>query len=201
VRIEELSIGDAYMITPVVHGDSRGMFTEWLRGDLLTEATGRRFDVVQANHSLSARGVVRGVHLADVPPGQAKYVYCPSGAVLDVIVDVRVGSPTYGRVETVVLDDVERRAVFLSEGLGHAFCALRDASAVTYLVSTPYDPTIEQTVSPLDAELSLPWPTDIGELTLSEKDTSAPTLAEARARGILPTYDACQALYASQRSA
>jgi dTDP-4-dehydrorhamnose 3,5-epimerase len=199
VKIEELSIADAYVITPVVHGDSRGMFTEWLRGDRLAEATGRRFDVVQANHSLSARGVVRGVHLADVPPGQAKYVYCPSGAVLDVIVDVRVGSPTYGVVDSVVLDDTERRAVFLSEGLGHAFCSLRDGSAVTYLVSTAYNPTIERTVSPLDAELMLPWPTDIGDLTLSDKDTAAPTLAEARALGILPTYDACREFYASQR--
>lgn len=198
MKIEELSIADAYLVTPVVHGDSRGMFTEWLRGDKLAGVTGRRFEVVQANHSLSARGVVRGVHLADVPPGQAKYVYCPSGAVLDVIVDVRVGSPTYGAVESVVLDDTERRAVFLSEGLGHAFCSLRDASAVTYLVSTPYNPAIERTVSPIDPELKLPWPTDIGELTLSDKDTAAPTLAEAAALGILPTYDACRAFYASQ---
>jgi len=195
VRIEELSIADAYVITPVVHGDPRGMFTEWLRGDKLAEVTGRPFEVVQANHSVSARGVVRGVHLADVPPGQAKYVYCPSGAVLDVVVDVRVGSPTFGRVETVVLDDQDRRAVFLAEGLGHAFCSLRDASAVTYLVSTAYDPSIERTVSPLDPDLGLPWPDDIGELTLSDKDTSGPTLAHASAQGMLPSYDACVAFY------
>jgi dTDP-4-dehydrorhamnose 3,5-epimerase len=197
MKIEALDIPDAWVCTPAVHGDERGAFVEWFRGDLLTAATGRRFEVVQANHSVSRRGVVRGVHFADVPPGQAKFVYCPVGAFLDIIVDLRVGSPSFGAVDSVVLDDVDRRAVFLSEGLGHLLCALREDSSANYLVSTGYDPSAEHTVSPLDPALRLPLPTDIGELVLSDKDSAAPTLAQALERGLLPSYENCQARYAA----
>jgi dTDP-4-dehydrorhamnose 3,5-epimerase len=199
VNIDALGVPDAWVCTPPVHGDDRGSFLEWFRSDLLTPAAGRSFDVVQANHSVSARGVVRGLHFADVPPGQAKYVYCPVGAILDVIVDLRVGSPTFGVVDSVVLDDVDRRAVFIAEGLGHAFCSLRDGSSATYLVSTPYNPVAERTVSPTDPALSLPWPQDIGPLILSDKDVAGPTVEEAARQGILPTFEACQARYASLR--
>jgi dTDP-4-dehydrorhamnose 3,5-epimerase len=130
-----------------------------------------------------------------VPPGQAKFVYCPVGSVLDVIVDLRAGSPTFGIVDSVVLDDVDRRAVFISEGLGHAFCALQDDSSLTYLVSSLYNPAVERAVSPVDAELALPWPIDPAELELSDKDRAAPSLASAIAAGELPSYDACRAAY------
>jgi dTDP-4-dehydrorhamnose 3,5-epimerase len=183
------------VITPRVFADDRGSFLEWFRGDLLHEATGRRFDVMQANHSVSQRGAVRGVHFADVPPGQAKLVYCPAGEVLDVVVDLRVGSPTFGLVDSVVLDDVDRRAVLISEGLGHAFCALRDGSSITYLVSTAYNPAAERTVSPLDPSLGARWPVSADQLLLSAKDAAAPTLAAAEQQGILPSYDACTAWY------
>ncbi|HET7725188.1 MAG TPA: dTDP-4-dehydrorhamnose 3,5-epimerase, partial [Propionibacteriaceae bacterium] len=133
MQIGPLAIAGSWLVEPSVYSDDRGSFLEWFRGDHLERAVGAPFSVAQANHSISSRGVVRGVHFADVPPGQAKYVYCPSGAVLDVIVDVRVGSPTYGRHVAVRLDDENRRAVFIAEGLGHAFCALSDAAAVTYL--------------------------------------------------------------------
>jgi dTDP-4-dehydrorhamnose 3,5-epimerase len=199
VKIEPLAVPGAWLCTPRVHGDDRGMFLEWYRGDLLAAATGRRFDIVQANHSRSKRGVVRGIHFADVPPGQAKFVYCPAGSVLDVIVDLRVGSPTFGKVDSVVLDDVDRRAVFIAEGLGHGFCALQDDTALTYLVSSVYQPEIERTVCPVDPDLSLPWPDDITELLLSDKDRDAPTLAAAVAAGELPSYDACVAAYALAR--
>lgn len=197
MNIEALAIPDAWLCTPQVHGDDRGMFLEWFRGDKLAAVVGRRFDIVQANHSRSKRGVLRGVHYADVPPGQAKFVYCPSGSVLDIVVDLRVGSPTFGAVDSVVLDDVDRRAVFIAEGLGHAFCALQDDTSLTYLVSSPYNPVIERTVSPVDADLNLPWPFERAELQFSEKDRDAPTLATAIAAGTLPSYDACRAAYAS----
>jgi dTDP-4-dehydrorhamnose 3,5-epimerase len=196
VKIEPMAVPDAWVCAPRVHGDDRGSFLEWFRGDALAEATGRRFGVMQANHSTSKQGVVRGVHFADVPPGQAKFVYCPVGAILDVVVDLRVGSPTFGAVDSVVLDDVDRRAVFLSEGLGHAFCALRDDTSVTYLVSSVYDPIAERTVSPLDPTLGLAWPTDLGELLMSDKDVAAPGLDDAVRDGILPSYDACRVRYA-----
>jgi dTDP-4-dehydrorhamnose 3,5-epimerase len=131
--------------------------------------------------------VIRGVHFADVPPGQAKYVYCPSGALLDVVVDLRVGSPTFGAHEAVVLDSTSYRAVYLSEGLGHAFCALADNTVASYLCSTAYAPAIERTVAAMDPALGLPWPAEITPI-LSERDAAAPSLAEAAEAGLLPRY-------------
>jgi dTDP-4-dehydrorhamnose 3,5-epimerase len=200
VRIEPLGVADAWVCTPTVHGDDRGFFLEWLRTDKLAEATGRRFEIQQANHSRSARGVTRGLHFADTPPGQSKLVYCPEGAVLDVVVDLRVGSPTFGAVDSVVLESGSRKVVFVSEGLGHGFCALEDGSSVNYLVSTVYNPVIEHTINPLDPELGLPWPTDLGALSLSDKDAAGPTLAQAREQGILPDYQRCQEWYETLRA-
>jgi dTDP-4-dehydrorhamnose 3,5-epimerase len=199
MKVSALAVPDAWLCTPDRHGDERGMFLEWFRGDELAAATNRRFDIVQANHSVSRRGALRGVHFADVPPGQAKFVYCPAGAVLDLVVDLRVGSPTFGTVDSVVLDETERRAVFIAEGIGHAMVALQDNSSLTYLVSTHYDPVAEHTVSPVDPALALPLPDDIGTPTMSEKDVRAPTLSEAGDLGILPSYDACLARYAELR--
>lgn len=176
------------MLTPRQYADERGTFLEWFRADLLAAATGLEFAVRQANHSVSARGVVRGIHFAAVPPGQAKLVYCPRGAVLDIVVDVRVGSLTYGEHVAVRLDDVDRRSVFVAEGLGHAFVALTDDTSVTYLTSSTYEPAVERGVSPLDPALALPWPFEVGALVLSAKDREAPTLAEAQAAGLLPSY-------------
>jgi dTDP-4-dehydrorhamnose 3,5-epimerase len=191
VKIRSLSIEGAFEITPQQHGDPRGLFLEWYRHDRLAEAVGHPLRLAQANMSVSARGVVRGIHLADVPPGQAKYVTCPRGAVLDVIVDLRVGSPTFGRWEGVRLDDVDRRAVSIAEGLGHGFCALTDDATLAYLCSTTYNPTAEHTVHPLDPTLGIDWPADAP--TLSARDEAAPDLAQARAAGLLPAYDTCRA--------
>ena len=199
MKIEPLAVPDAWVCTPAVHGDDRGFFLEWLRTDKLGDVTGRRFEIQQANHSLSSRGVTRGLHYADTPPGQAKLVYCPQGSALDVVVDLRVGSPTFGAVDSVVLEPGSRKVVFVSEGLGHGFCALEDNTSVNYLVSTVYNPTIERTVHPVDPDLNLPWPTDLGELVLSEKDATAPTFTEAREQGLLPDYQRCQEWYAGLR--
>jgi dTDP-4-dehydrorhamnose 3,5-epimerase len=199
VEIRELAVPDSYAIDLVPHGDSRGQFTEWYRADVLSEATGGGLALAQANHSVSARGVLRGVHFAVVPPGQAKYVYCPAGKALDVIVDIRVGSPTFGVHDAVVLDSAQPRAVYLSEGLGHAFVSLSDASSVTYLVSTFYSPGAEFAIDPMDPELALPWPAGM-DLELSAKDRAAPTLAQAREEGLLPTMEQCAARYAELRA-
>ena len=194
MQIRELAVPDSYVLDLVPHGDARGRFTEWYRADVLSEATGFGLPLAQANHSVSARGALRGVHFALVPPGQAKYVYCPAGKVLDVVVDVRVGSPTYGAWEAVLLDDQRRRACFLAEGLGHAFMSLREGSVVQYLCSTTYAPDREHGVHPLDPEVGIEWPTedlDGRALTplLSAKDEQAPTLEAARQRGVLPRFD------------
>ena len=200
MEIRELAVRDAYAVDLVPHGDARGRFTEWYRADVLGGALGHPLTLAQANHSVSARGVLRGVHFALVPPGQAKYVYCPTGRVLDVVVDVRVGSPTFGVHDAVELSGDRTRAVYIAEGIGHAFLALEDGSSVTYLVSSPYAPDREFGISPLDPALDLPWPADL-ELELSAKDEAAPTLEEARAQGILPTMEQCAARYAELRSA
>ena len=198
MQIRPLAVPDAYQITPVQHSDDRGVFMEWFKAEVFDAATGHSLPLAQANCSVSQRGVVRGVHFADVPPGQAKYVTCFSGTVLDVVVDIRVGSPTFGAVDTVLLDDTDRRAIYVAEGLGHAFMALSDTAVVAYLCSTPYSPTREHGLHPLDPELNLPWPTDI-EPELSPKDADAPTLSTMRSSGRLPLYDDCLAWYQRRR--
>ncbi|WP_212719065.1 dTDP-4-dehydrorhamnose 3,5-epimerase [Blastococcus sp. CCUG 61487] len=198
--MRELAVPDSYVVDLVSHGDSRGRFTEWYRADVMSRLVGHPLGLAQANHSVSARGALRGVHFALVPPGQAKYVYCPAGRVLDVVVDVRVGSPTFGTHDTVVLDSDQPRAVYLAEGLGHAFVSLADGSSLTYLVSSAYDPEREFGVHPLDPALDLPWPDDV-RFELSARDQAAPSLAEAQERGILPTYAASTARYAQLRGA
>ncbi|MEU4619648.1 dTDP-4-dehydrorhamnose 3,5-epimerase family protein [Actinoplanes sp. NPDC023801] len=190
MKIRPLGIEGAFEVTPVQHGDDRGRFLEWYRFDALAEAVGHRLDLAQANLSTSARGVVRGIHFADVPPGQAKYVTCVSGAVLDVIVDLRVGSPTFGTWEAVRLDDEDRRAVYLAEGLGHGFCALTEGATVAYLCSSTYRPGHEHGLHPLDPGLGIAWP--VSDPVLSGKDAVAPGLAEAGAKGLLPDYHACR---------
>jgi dTDP-4-dehydrorhamnose 3,5-epimerase len=198
MRTRSLSIDGAWEFTPRAHGDERGVFLEWFKADVFADTVGHRLEIAQANQSVSARGVVRGVHYAAVPPGQAKYVYCPRGAVLDVVVDIRVGSSTFGECDAVRLDDVDRRAVYLTEGLGHAFMSLTDGSVVTYLCSTGYHPAGEFGTNPLDAELALPWPGDITPI-LSDKDAAAPTLRQAEASAALPTLAECAQFYATLR--
>ena len=168
------------------------------QGAAFRAATGHDLALGQTNHSVSRRGVVRGVHVADTPPGQAKYVYCARGSLLDVVVDLRVGSPTFGHHDAVLLESVRGNAVYLSEGLGHAFVALDDDTAMAYLCSTGYRPGAERGVDPLDPGLALPWPSEL-DLVLSEKDRDAPSLATALEQGWLPEHAACQAWVAGLR--
>ncbi|WP_239336104.1 dTDP-4-dehydrorhamnose 3,5-epimerase family protein [Frankia sp. CiP3] len=199
MEVHELAIAGAWVFTPRQHTDGRGTFLEWFRSESVTKAIGHSFDLAQANHSVSRRGTLRGVHYADIPPSQAKYVTCVHGRVLDCVVDIRVGSPTYGTHAAVVLDDVDRRGLYLAEGLGHAFMALTDDTAISYLCSTTYNPSREHGIDPLDPDLALPWPLDVPPL-LSEKDAQAPALKAAEAAGLLPSYPDCLAFYASLRS-
>jgi len=196
--IRQLAISGAFEITPRQFGDDRGTFLEWFKDSGFQEATGQRFDLAQANCSVSQRGVLRGIHFADVPPGQAKYVTCVRGAVLDVAVDIRVGSPTFGHWDSVSLDTVDRRAIYLAEGLGHAFLALEDDSTVVYLCSTGYAPQNEHEIHPLDPAIGITWPSEVSVL-LSPKDAGAPSLAEAQQLGLLPDFTTATAYVASLR--
>jgi dTDP-4-dehydrorhamnose 3,5-epimerase len=197
VKIRELTLTQAFEITPVQHGDDRGTFLEWFKAPLFAQAVGHPLRLEQANISLSSRGTLRGIHFADVPPGQAKYVTCPSGAVLDVAVDIRVGSPTFGQWDSVLLDSTDRRAIYLGEGLGHVFLALTDEAVVCYLCSEGYNPDREHGVHPLDPAIGIDWPDDVQPL-LSPRDAAAPTLDEARVAGLLPEYSDCLDWYARQ---
>ena len=197
MQIRELKIPDSYEVTPKQFGDDRGVFLEWYRFDRLAEAVGHSVDLRQANTSVSKRGVVRGIHFADVPRGQAKYVTATHGAVLDYVIDIRVGSPTFGQWDSVLLDGVDRRAIYLAEGLGHAFVALTDDATVSYLVTDTFAAQREHGIDPLDPEIGLVFPPEAGEPLLSPKDTDAPGLSEAAAAGLLPTWDDMRAYYAS----
>lgn len=199
MSFRELSVPGAWEITPSQHGDSRGTFFEWFTETGFAEMTGHTFDMRQANCSVSAAGVLRGLHFAQLPPSQAKYVTCVKGSVFDVVVDIRVGSPTYGHWDSVLLDEVDRRSVYLSEGLGHAFLALQDDSTVMYMCSAPYAPQREHTVAATDPAIGIEWPLPAEQLALSERDAAAPSLADARAAGLLPTWADSQAFVENLR--
>ncbi|WP_439565204.1 dTDP-4-dehydrorhamnose 3,5-epimerase family protein [Microcella sp.] len=193
MQIRELSVPGSFVATPAQFADDRGVFTEWYRFDALAEAVGHPLDLRQGNSSVSRKGVVRGIHFADVPPSQAKYVTVAHGAVIDYVVDIRVGSPTFGKWDSVVLDTIDRRAVYVGEGLGHCFVALTDDAAVTYLVSEVFSPQREHGITPLDETIGLELPFALDQLLLSEKDLAAPTLLEAERDGLLPTFEAATA--------
>jgi dTDP-4-dehydrorhamnose 3,5-epimerase len=193
--IRALKIEGSFEITPRQFPDDRGVFLESFRGDRLAEAIGHRMDVIQTNVSVSSKGTVRGVHFADVPPSQAKFVTALSGSFIDFVIDIRVGSPTFGQWEAVLLDTVDRRAIYIAEGLGHAICSLVDDSTVMYLCSAVYDPVREHAIHPLDPELGLAMPGGVAPV-LSAKDAAAPSLSEAAAQGLLPRYDECLRYYA-----
>ncbi|MFI9511431.1 dTDP-4-dehydrorhamnose 3,5-epimerase family protein [Nocardia sp. NPDC052566] len=184
MEFRELAVPGAWVITPRQLRDERGVFTESFKATEFEKATGRGFDLCQVNVSVSAAGVLRGIHYTEDPPGQAKYVTCMRGAFLDVVVDLRPGSPTYGRWDSVVLDDVDRRSMFLAEGLGHAILSLEDESTVTYLCSLEYTPEFDRDIDAFDPTLAIDWPT-VGRdgkpliYTRSPKDTVAPLFCPA----------------------
>jgi dTDP-4-dehydrorhamnose 3,5-epimerase len=195
--MQSLGIEGAFVSVPRIFPDHRGSFHTWFRAADLLDDLGYHFELAQANCSVSHQGVLRGVHFSEVPPGQAKYVTCASGAILDVVVDLRVGSPTYLRWAAVPLNDEARQAVFISEGLGHAFVALSPQATVMYFCSTPYAPAIEHGVDPFDPEIGIAWPQDL-KFILSDKDASAPSAEAARQAGLLPGYAECLAYAGSQ---
>lgn len=200
MQITPLRIEGAYRVAPRQFPDDRGVFMEGFRGDKLAEHIGHEMRVVQTNISVSSRGAVRGIHFADVPPSQAKYVTAVSGSFLDFVVDIRVGSPTFGQWECVRLDTDSRDAVYLSEGLGHCLVALEDNSTAIYLCSQPYNPAGEHGINPLDPGVGLDLPADL-QPVVSAKDAAAPNLEEAAAQGLLPNYDDCLAFAESLRRA
>lgn len=198
MQIRQLNIPDTYEITPRQHPDVRGLFLEWYRSDVLASEIGYAPEIVQGNTSVSKRGTVRGIHFAQIPPSQAKYVTATYGAVMDFVIDIRVDSPTYGEWDSVLLDDVDRRAIYISEGIGHCFVALSDNATVSYLVTAPFNAPREHGINPLDPNIGLDFGMPTDSLLLSPKDLEAPTLAEAAKLGLLPTWSEAKDFYKQQ---
>jgi dTDP-4-dehydrorhamnose 3,5-epimerase len=162
------------LLEPKVHGDERGFMVETFRRDAWAEL-GVDVEFVQHNHSRSSKGTLRGLHF-QTEPGQAKLVRCARGAILDVAVDLRRGSPTFGRWEGHVLDDERHRQLFVPVGFGHGFAVLSDVADVTYLLSSIYDPATESGIAWDDPDVGVEW--GVEDPLLSERDRSAPPLAE-----------------------
>lgn len=193
-----LALDGAWEFVADVHRDDRGSFFEAFSVPSLIEETGLRFDVAQVNVSTSAHGTIRGIHYADVPPGQAKFVQCIEGEILDVLVDLRVGSPTFGKWVAVRLTSDSRNAVLIPIGFGHAFQTLSDHATVMYCCNAPYAPAHEHGINPMDADLALPW--DAIEPLLSPKDAAAPSWVDTLGSGTLPLLAACHAVEAEMRA-
>jgi dTDP-4-dehydrorhamnose 3,5-epimerase len=186
MNLKPLGIDGTWLAESPVWSDDRGFFREWFRSEDVKAATSREFGIEQANISLSSAGTLRGIHYSIAPRGQAKWITCVSGSIQDVIVDIRPNSKTFGQWIDVELKRDSGNAVFISEGLGHGFLALEDNTAVAYLVSTPFSPTDEFEINPLDEKIGIKWGIDLSSLKISEKDKIAPTLAERLAEGKLP---------------
>lgn len=179
------TISGAWVVDLPRFVDERGWFQEWFKLSRFSEEIGVQFNPVQANISKSRAGAVRGVHYSISPVGQGKLVTVMSGAIDDYIVDIRVGSPTFGKWHRVRLDDLNARAVLLDPHLGHAFQALSDNTVVSYLVTQEYNPEMELGINPVCPDLSIVWASDT-PLLVSEKDSLSPTLMQARNSARLP---------------
>jgi dTDP-4-dehydrorhamnose 3,5-epimerase len=180
-----LSIHGAWLLTTPVYSDERGTFSEWFKSSQLKELTQEDFEPLQANVSVSQAGVIRGIHYSLAPRGQAKLVTVMHGAILDIAVDVRIGSPTYGKYESVKLVAGEGQAIFLRHDLAHAFQALEDNTVVSYLVSSEYSPKDEKEITPLCTQLDIQWSKNFPAI-LSEKDRSAADLIMRKHQLLLP---------------
>jgi dTDP-4-dehydrorhamnose 3,5-epimerase len=182
-----LSIHGAWLLQSRVFADDRGTFSEWFKSSLLTELTGESFEPVQANVSVSNAGVIRGIHYSLAPGGQAKLITVLQGSILDVAIDVRVGSPTFGSFESAVMTAGDGQAMFLRSDMAHAFQALEDNTVVSYLVSSEYSPTDEKEISPMCSTLNIQWSEGL-RVVLSEKDRVAPDIAKQSAANLLPSF-------------
>lgn len=175
--MKELNIKGCWTFQPRVYSDNRGKFFEWYQDSSFFNQEQNHFNLAQSNCSISDKGVLRGIHFAKYPPGQAKYITCLSGSVYDVVVDLRKGSPTFGKWDSVLIDSRNPTAIFIPSGIGHAFMALEDQTIFVYLCDQRYNPDNELEISPFDKSIGIEWPIDV-QPTLSPKDKNAPAFLE-----------------------
>jgi dTDP-4-dehydrorhamnose 3,5-epimerase len=177
MRRLETRLEGPILIEPVVHGDERGFFQETYRRNLLAEL-GIHDEWLQDNHSRSRRGVVRGMHFQ---PGMAKLLRCPRGAILDVLVDIRPGSPAFGHWEAFELNDQTHHQLYAPDGFAHGFCVLSEVADVIYKQSNYYAGATERGIAYDDPEVGIEWPLPLDQVAVSERDATAPRLSEVAA--------------------
>lgn len=178
MKIEKAEIPGLVLITPIRHGDARGWFSEVFREDLFREQVGD-FRFVQHNQSYSQpKGTVRGLHFQLAPRAQGKLVRCPRGRVLDVAVDLRASSPTFGRHLAVELSAENGKQLWIPTGFAHGFCTLEEDCELAYLVTDTYSPEHDRGLLWNDPALGIDWPVDEANAVLSPKDTRQPRLAD-----------------------
>ena len=187
MQIEALKIPGSWLINFKKFDDNRGFFYESFRSDALEHVLKRHFEIKQTNTSVSSKGSLRGIHYALIPPSQAKFIQCQKGSIQDFIIDIRLNSPTFGKYQMVELNDTNPQAIFIEEGLAHAFVALEDKTLVTYYVNQTYNPDREKGINPFDKQLNISWPNL--DLKVSEKDDKEIHLDEALRLNLLPTYE------------
>ena len=171
-----MEINGVFLFSPKVFEDSRGSFTECFKQSKFTEVTGSEFEVAQINTSVSKVNTLRGIHTADVPPGQAKYVMCSSGEIDDFVIDLRKGSPTFLAWQKIRLSGLSRNALYIPAGLGHGFVARSETAVVTYLCNYPFSPESEFGIDPFDPDLGINWGINSDEVLISDKDRNASRL-------------------------
>jgi len=190
MKAKPLSISGSWLIEFKKFEDNRGYFYESFKEEEFKILIGRNLKIQQTNTSCSSKGSVRGIHYALVPPSQAKLVQCQRGSIKDYVIDIRIDSPTFGNHEIIDLNEKSAKAVFIEEGLSHAFVALENDTVVTYYVSEKYNPDREKGINPFDETLNINWPKI--DLILSDKDKNAISLLEAKSQNLLPTYKECK---------
>tara|TARA_R110001583_G_C5671425_1_gene411202 strand:- start:29456 stop:30031 length:576 start_codon:yes stop_codon:yes gene_type:complete len=178
VQFISQSIPDVWVIEPKVHGDHRGYFVETFRQDKFEHALGYKIDFVQDNESKSSKGVLRGLHFQLAPHAQSKLVRVIEGAVLDVAVDIRKGSPSFGQHVAVELSGENKKQMFIPRGFAHGFLVLTETTTFAYKVDNYYSPECDRGLAFDDKTLNIDWQLDSQSLLLSEKDITQPSLAE-----------------------
>ena len=188
MTLEKLSISGAFLSTHKVFPDERGMFREWFKSEEI-QTIDQNFSVQQANYSKSKQWVIRGIHYSLAPQGQAKVVTCASGAIVDVLIDLRVGSPTYLKNEQVELSDEAGKVIYIPTGVGHGFVVTSELASIVYLTSSRYAPEYEKAISPMDADLDIRWPLPSDQQAIiSKADIEAISLVRAAELGQLPIF-------------
>ena len=186
MEIENTEIADLCIIKNQIHSDQRGSFNEWFRADLINKHISSDFQPKQANISRSDKGVLRGIHYSVSKTGQSKLIICAVGSIIDVVVDLRLGSPTFGAKKKFDLDSKAGIALYVGAGLGHSFLSKEDGTTVIYIQNEIFSPQFELAINPFDHSIHIKWP--LLDYVLSQKDEEAPSLQQRIERHELPRF-------------